>query len=201
MGATVNFTGQILGNMATNYITTGKVSLKKAISDVDIFDVCVSGIEGALTCGASSIAGIGKSAGKKVGAKLGLGLLSNAVQSSVDIKLDNEDGQYISNSINEVVVETCIGVIGDNIPVNINGTHLFGDTVSNNKTANAARKIAHKNGESLSSSEAQQIAKMNTRINSQIAECNCSADAALSSAPATVMATATNSIFGNLNEK
>ena len=28
MGATVNFTGQILGNMATNYITTGKVSLK-----------------------------------------------------------------------------------------------------------------------------------------------------------------------------
>ena len=139
ISASIDFGAQVVVKMADSNDFSFD-SFVKAVKDVDYLDVAISGIEGALTMGASNA--------KKFAVK-GAAIVASSV---VDVKIN--DGVTI-NDAPSVVLQSVVGTVTDGIGA---GVKVNLPSKSANQAVKAARASAHAQGKGLPSSEAKATA-------------------------------------------
>ena len=139
ISASIDFGAQVVVKMADSNDFSFD-SFVKAVKDVDYLDVVISGIEGALTMGASNA--------KKFAVK-GAAIVASSV---VDVKIN--DGVTI-NDAPSVVLQSVVGTVTDGIGA---GVKVNLPSKSANQAVKAARASAHAQGKGLPSSEAKATA-------------------------------------------
>ena len=147
ISAAIDFGAQVAVKMvASNDFSFD--SFVEAVKEVDYVDVAMSGIEGALTMGASNA--------KKFAVK-GAAIVASSI---VDVTIN--DGVTI-NDASSVVQQSVVGTLTDGIGA---GVKINLPSKSANQTVKVARASAHAQGKGLSSSEAKAIA---SQANKEIA--------------------------------
>jgi RHS repeat-associated protein len=149
-GAAVEYAGQVV----TNVIRENGISLNSFTKNIDLADIGVAAIEGAVTSGGSAI--------KSAGAKFAVAAGSEIAKNIVNYK--KEEGVKF-NDAKTVVKNTAIGL------VSMGATSMLkvgAVTKTKTQALNTAREKAHSLGVGLPTSEAKKIASNQVKKNAAI---------------------------------
>ena len=156
LGATVEYVGQVAANVLKDNFTLSD------LTNVDFGDILISAGEGFITSGASAV----KNGIAKASIKIGAEVLRNAV----DVENNSGNLNVSTNSVQETIVNSSVGLIGGEIKTGIKTSPI--NTKSVNKATEAARKASHSKGISFTGDQARQVQKETKQYNASVKEIN-----------------------------
>ncbi len=152
LGAGAEYAGQVTANLI------GGKSIGAALTeDIDLADIGVAALEGAVTSGGSAL----KSVGKKALVTLG----SEVAKNTFDAQVTKNGIEKKVNGAEKVVKNTIIGVLAGAATVKLKINNL--STQSKSQAVKAARAEAHNAGKRLTASEAKKAASVQVKKNTR----------------------------------
>lgn len=199
-GAASNYVGQVIGNTVERALNRKSIDMT-IFTDVDVFDIGMSALEGAVTCGAS----VAKSLVKKTVCSV----VSNAAQAVVDIRPGETSDNVVSINDDPIsigvqtVVSSSCDFVSNSTPTPYK-THTIGrvntdtNSKSSNKMIQAKRQEAAAEGRSLSSEECRNLVAKKRNDDNRTKNLNKNFNSAYWSATTTCVAALSNTtLYGN----
>jgi len=151
IGAAVEYGSQVAANLIG-----GKTIGAALTQDIDIADIGVAALEGAITSGGSAL--------KSVGAKVAITLGSEVAKNTFDATTTKNGVDKNVNNAGKVIKNTAIGVVAGATTAKLKISNF--STQSKSQAVKVARAEAHNAGKGLTTSEAKKVAAAQVKRNS-----------------------------------
>jgi RHS repeat-associated protein len=145
LGAAVEYGSQVVANIVDK---GGQIDASVFTENIDIADIGIAAIEGAITSGGSAI--------KSVGTKAAITVASEVARNIVDVKITSKGIEKKTNSATNVVKNTAIGLMGNMAASKLTKNNF--QTLSKTQAVNLARNETKAAGKGLATNEAKKIA-------------------------------------------